>query len=182
MVESSHNKDYYEEEENKKTIIEKLKISFGAILLTFSLLIFFSLLSYFFTGEHDQSLIDSGLSFSALGQESKNWLGIFGVFLSHYLIFTSFGLSSFLIIPFFIVIAIRLLFDYKIYSISRISIFTFFGIIWISSMMGFFLNIFSENYILVNFTGGIGYNLSLFLNNLLGASSIVVLLLLLFYL
>ena len=57
MVESSYNNDYYEEEENKKSIIEKLKISFGAISFTFSLIIFFSLVSYFFTGEADQSLI-----------------------------------------------------------------------------------------------------------------------------
>ena len=180
MVESSYNNDYYEEEENKKSIIEKLKISFGAISFTFSLIIFFSLVSYFFTGEADQSLIDSGLSFSALGDESKNWLGVFGAFLSYYLIFITFGISSFLLVPLLLVIAFRLLFNSKIYSLTKISIFTFFGIVWISSIMGFFLNIFPENYYLVNYTGGIGYNLSLFLNNLLGISSIIVLLLFLF--
>ncbi len=180
MVESSYNNDYYEEEENKKSIIEKLKISFGAISFTFSLIIFFSLVSYFFTGEADQSLIDSGLSFSVLGDESKNWLGVFGAFLSYYLIFITFGISSFLLVPLLLVIAFRLLFNSKIYSLTKISIFTFFGIVWVSSIMGFFLNIFPENYYLVNYTGGIGYNLSLFLNNLLGISSIIVLLLFLF--
>jgi len=180
MVESSYNKDYYEEEESKKSIIEKFKISLGAISLALSIIIFLSLLSYFFTGNADQSLIDSGLSFSALGEESENWLGIVGVFLSYYLIFVGFGISSFLIVPLLFVISFRLLFGSRLYSLSRISIFTFFGIMWISSIMGFFLNIFPENYILTNYTGGIGYNLSLFLNNLLGVSSIIVLILVLF--
>ena len=180
MVESSYNKDYYEEEESKKSIIEKFKISLGAISLALSIIIFLSLLSYFFTGNADQSLIDSGLSFSALGEESENWLGIVGAFLSYYLIFVGFGISSFLIVPLLFVISFRLLFGSRLYSISRISIFTFFGIMWISSIMGFFLNIFPENYILTNYTGGIGYNLSLFLNNLLGVSSIIVLILVLF--
>ena len=180
MVESSYNKDYYEEEESKKSIIEKFKISLGAISLALSIIIFLSLLSYFFTGNSDQSLIDSGLSFSALGEESENWLGIVGAFLSYYLIFVGFGISSFLIVPLLFVIAIRLLFGSRIYSLSKISIFTFFGIMWISSIMGFFLNIFPDNYILTNYTGGIGYNLSLFLNNLLGVSSIIVLILVLF--
>tara|TARA_B100000575_G_scaffold80955_1_gene63630 strand:+ start:546 stop:2909 length:2364 start_codon:yes stop_codon:yes gene_type:complete len=180
MVESSYNKDYYEEEESKKSIIEKFKISLGAISLALSIIIFLSLLSYFFTGNADQSLIDSGLSFSALGEESENWLGIVGAFLSYYLIFEGFGISSFLIVPLLFVISFRLLFGSRLYSISRISIFTFFGIMWISSIMGFFLNLFPENYILTNYTGGIGYNLSLFLNNLLGVSSIIVLILVLF--
>ena len=67
----------------------------------FSVLIFLSLTSYLFTGHLDQSLIDSGLSFSALGEKSENWLGVFGAFLSHYLVFVTFGIlhsfSSFFI-------------------------------------------------------------------------------------
>ena len=180
MVESSFNSDYYEDEGEKKPFIEKIKVATGAISLALTIIIFFSLLSYFFTGSDDQSLIDSGLSFSSLGEESKNWLGVLGSFLSHYLMFVTFGISSFLIVPLLLVIAIRLLFNKKIYSLSRISIFTFFGIIWISSLMGFFLNFFSDNFFLKNYTGGVGYNLSLFLDNLLGFSSFVILLLSLF--
>ena len=180
MVESSFNSDYYEDEGEKKPFIEKIKVATGAISLALTIIIFFSLLSYFFTGNDDQSLIDSGLSFSSLGQESKNWLGVLGSFLSHYLMFVTFGISSFLIVPLLLVIAVRLLFNKKIYSLSRISIFTFFGITWISSLMGFFLNLFSDNFFLKNYTGGVGYNLSLFLDNLLGFSSFVILLLSLF--
>ena len=180
MVESSFNSDYYEDEGKKKPFIEKIKVATGAIGLALTIIIFFSLLSYFFTGSDDQSLIDSGLSFSSLGEESKNWLGVLGSFLSHYLMFVTFGISSFLIVPLLLVISIRFLFNKKIYSLSRISIFTFFGIIWISSLMGFFLNFFSDNFFLKNYTGGVGYNLSLFLNNLLGLSSFVILLLSLF--
>jgi len=180
MVESSFNNDYYEDDGSKKTTIEKIKVSIGAIFLTFSILIFLSLTSYFFTGNLDQSLIDSGLSFSALGEKSENWLGVFGAFLSHYLVFVTFGISSFFIIPFLLVISFRLLFNFKIYSISKTSIFTLFGIIWLSTILGYFLNLFPESVFLKSFTGGIGQNLSIFLNNLLGISSIIILLLSLF--
>ena len=180
MVESSFNNDYYEDDGGKKSIIEKIKVSIGAISLTFSIIIFLSLLSYLFTGAKDYSLIDSGLSFSTLGEKSENWLGVFGAFLSHYLIFVTFGISSFLLVPFLLVISFRLLFNLKIYSISKISIFSFFGIIWLSTILGYFLTYFPESVFLKNFTGGIGYNLSLFLNNLLGISSIIILILSLF--
>ena len=180
MVDSSFNNDYYESDGGKKSTIEKIKVSVGAISLTFSVLILLSLTSYLFTGNLDQSLIDSGLSFSVLGEKSENWLGVFGAFLSHYLVFVTFGISSFFLIPFLLVISFRLLFNLKIYSISKASIFTLFGIIWISTILGYFLNLFPENIFLKSFTGGIGYNLSLFLNNLLGISSIIILLLSLF--
>ena len=45
---------------------------------------------------------------------------------------------------------------------------------------GLFLNIFPDNFFLTNFTGNIGYNLSIFLQNLFGFSTILILLLLLF--
>ena len=180
MVDSSFNNDYYEDEGDKKSTIEKVKVSLGAISLTFSVLIFLSLTSYLFTGHLDQSLIDSGLSFSALGEKSENWLGVFGAFLSHYLVFVTFGISSFFLVPFLLVISLRLLFNFKIYSIPKTSIFTFFGIFWLSTILGYFLNLFPDSSFLKSFTGGIGVNLSLFLNNLLGVSSIIILLLFLF--
>ena len=43
MVDSSFNNDYYEDKGDKKSTIEKVKVSLGAISLTFSVLIFLSL-------------------------------------------------------------------------------------------------------------------------------------------
>jgi len=180
MVESSYNTDYYENEEVKKPFFDKFKLALGGISLSLSIIIFFSLLSYFFTGSSDHSLINSGISFATFGEEVENWLGVVGAILSHYLIFITFGISSFLIVPVLIVLSFRLLFNKKIYSLSKISIFSFFGIVWISSFMGFFRNIFAENVFLTNYTGGVGNNFSLFLQNLLGYSSILILLLALF--
>jgi len=179
MVESSYNTDYYDEEV-KKPFFDKFKLALGGISLSLSIIIFFSLLSYFFTGSADHSLINSGITFSTFGEEVKNWLGVVGAILSHYLIFITFGISSFLIVPLLIVLSFRLLFNKKIYSLSKTSIFSFFGIVWISSFMGFFLNIFPENVFLKNYTGGVGNNFSFFLQNLLGYSSILILLLALF--
>ena len=181
MVESSYNTDYYGDEDNKKpSFINKIKLAFGGLSLVTSIIILLSLVSYLFTGFDDQSLINSGLSIDSLGKEAKNWLGIVGAYISHYLIFEGFGISVFFLVPFFVIISMRLLFDIKVYSVRKIFIFSSFGIIWISSFMGYFLNIFPDNFFLTHFTGNIGHNLSIFLQNLFGFSTILILLLLLF--
>ena len=180
MVNSSFNSDYYEDDENKKSLLGKFKLIFGASSLVFSVIIFFSLLSYFFTGFDDQSLINSGISFSTFGEEAKNWLGVLGAFTAHYFIYVLFGISSFILVPFLITTAFKFLFGFKIFPLTKTFVFSVFTLIWVSSTMGFFLNLFPESFILRNYTGGIGYTLALFLDNLLGYSSILILLLSLF--
>ena len=180
MVNSSFNSDYYEDDENKKSLLGKFKLIFGASSLVFSFIIFFSLLSYFFTGFDDQSLINSGISFSTFGDEAKNWLGVLGAFTAHYFIYVLFGISSFILVPLLITTAFKFLFGFKIFPLTKTFVFSVFTLIWVSSTMGFFLNLFPESFILRNYTGGIGYTLALFLDNLLGYSSILILLLSLF--
>ena len=180
MVDSSFNSDYYEDDENKKSLLGKFKLIFGASSLVFSVIIFFSLLSYFFTGFDDQSLINSGISFSTFGEEAKNWLGVLGAFTAHYFIYVLFGISSFILVPLLITTAFKFLFGFKILPLTKTFVFSVFTLIWVSSTMGFFLNLFPESFILRNYTGGIGYTLALFLDNLLGYSSILILLLSLF--
>ena len=180
MVESSFNSDYYEDDQNKKSFLSKIKLVIGATSLVFSFIIFFSLLSYFFTGFDDQSLINSGVSFSTFGEEARNWLGVFGAFIGHYFIYVLFGVSSFILVPFLLIISFQFLFNIKLYSLGKTFIVSIFSIIWISTSMGFFLNIFPDSFILRNYTGGIGYGLAILLDNLLGYSSILILLLSLF--
>ena len=180
MVNSSFNSDYYEDDENKKSLLGKFKLIFGASSLVFSVIIFFSLLSYFFTGFDDQSLINSGISFSTFGEEAKNWLGVLGAFTAHYFIYVLFGISSFILVPLLITTAFKFLFGFKIFPLTKTFVFSVFTLIWVSSTMGFFLNLFPDSFILRNYTGGIGYTLALFLDNLLGYSSILILLLSLF--
>ena len=180
MVESSFNSDYYEDDENKKSFLSKIKLVIGATSLVFSFIILFSLLSYFFTGFDDQDLINSGVSFSTFGEEAKNWLGVFGAFIGHYFMYTFFGVSSFILVPTLIIISFEFLFSIKLFPLSKTFIMSMFFIIWISTTMGFFLNLFPESFILRNYTGGIGYSLAVFLDNLLGYSSILILLLSLF--
>jgi len=180
MVESSFNSDYYEDDENKKSFLSKIKLVTGATSLVFSFIILFSLISYFFTGFDDQDLINSGVSFSAFGEEAKNWLGVFGAFTGHYFMYTFFGVSSFILVPGLIIISFEFLFSIKLFPLSKTFILSMFFIIWISTTMGFFLNLFPESFILRNYTGGIGYSLAIFLDNLLGYSSILILLLSLF--
>ena len=56
MVDSSFNTDYYEDEDDKKSFLDKTKLAVGGITFALSIIIFFSLTSYIFTGQEDQSL------------------------------------------------------------------------------------------------------------------------------
>ena len=164
MVESSYNTDYYEDENKiKPSFIKKLKLAFGGLSLATSIFIFLSLVSYLFTGFDDYSLINSDLSIDSLGNEVKNWLGIIGAYTSHYLIFEGFGISTFLIVPFSLIVGFRLLFDTKLYSIKKFFIFSLFSIMWISAFMGYFLTFFPKNVFFSSYTGILSHNLSIFL-------------------
>ena len=59
MVDSSFNTDYYEDEDDKKSFLDKIKLAVGGITFALSIIIFFSLTSYIFTGQEDQSLVNS---------------------------------------------------------------------------------------------------------------------------
>ncbi len=180
MVESSFNSDYYEDDENKKSFLSKIKLIIGATSLVLSFIILFSLISYFFTGFDDQSLINSEVSFSTFSEEAKNWLGVFGAFVGHYFMYVLFGVSSFIFVPILLIVSFKFLFSINFYPLSKTFVLSMFFIVWISTTMGFFLNLFPESFILRNYTGGIGYSLAIFLDNLLGYSSILILFLSLF--
>ena len=74
-------------------------IAVGFFLMVSSFYLTVALISYFFTGEADQSVVEGWLSSSLQesGAEVNNWLGLFGAVLSHLLIFKWFGISSFLL-------------------------------------------------------------------------------------
>ena len=165
---------------DSKTTKDKVKIVFGSLFLFFSIFILFSSISFYFTGKLDFDLIVSDVSMLDAGTEVENWLGYFGAFISHFLIYEGFGIASILLVPLFLFSGLRLVFKDFNFSISYITYFSIFFIIWITSLMGFILTILENNEFFSFYSGKIGHNLALLFQNLFGLATPLILLLLLF--
>lgn len=130
---------------------KKVKTAVGSILILLSFYLFLSCLSYLFTWTEDQDrLLEKGLfEFLFDGDETpvSNWLGKFGAWTSHLMIFRWFGLASFGMTYLLFLSGAKTLFNVTITPIGRsyavISILT----VWFSIFLGFFAN-------KVNYLGG----------------------------
>ena len=174
------NEELDDQNSDSKSAQDKVKLVFGSLFLFLSIFILFSSISFYFTGKLDFDLIVSDVSVLNAGTEVENWLGYFGAFISHYLIYEGFGIASILFVPLFLFSGLKLVFKDFNFSISDITFFSFFFIIWITSLMGFLLTIFENNQFLSFYSGEIGYNLALLFENLFGLATPLILLLFLF--
>ena len=86
-------------QKNKKSILPEITLTnpqrlvFGSFLVILGVLVFISILSYFFTGNSDQSAL-SGFTNRAI--PTNNWLSKIGAWMSHLLVYKGFGIASFL--------------------------------------------------------------------------------------
>ena len=174
------NQELDDQNSDSKSAQDKVKIVFGSLFLFLSIFILFSSISFYFTGKLDFDLIVSDVSVLNAGTEVENWLGYFGAFISHYLIYEGFGIASILFVPLFLFSGLKLVFKDFNFSVSDITFFSLFFIIWITSLMGFLLTIFENNQFLSFYSGEIGYNLALLFENLFGLATPLILLLFLF--
>ena len=67
------------------------KIILGSLLILFSMALFFSFVSYYFTWQDDQSLLTE---FSNRNEQAKNLLNKFGASVSHFVVYKGFGIAS----------------------------------------------------------------------------------------
>ncbi len=116
----------------------RLQLVVGFALIGFSLFAFLAMVSYIFTGEQDQSLLVSSYPSDSKqeGAEIKNWLGILGARLSSWMVYSTFGFSSILLIPIIFGWGFKLVFQKSPFSLSRYSIFGVFFTLWLSVLFG----------------------------------------------
>jgi S-DNA-T family DNA segregation ATPase FtsK/SpoIIIE len=148
----------------------KFHLAVGFFLMIVSFFLFTSFISYLFTHEADQSVVD-GISQTPVtdsGQEAENWFGLAGAVVSNAFIFKWFGLASFLFPPFIFLLSFEIIFRQSIYSLMRSFYIMIFFLFWISTLLGYL--VFSSE--TVNewgfLSGGIGYEISFFLDSLMG--------------
>ena len=75
------------------TLSTQNKIILGSLLILFSIALFFSFASFYFSWESDQSLLTE---FSDRNEQAKNLLNKFGASVSHFFMYRGFGLASFI--------------------------------------------------------------------------------------
>ena len=157
----------------------KLKVIFGSILSLLSIYLFLACVSYLFTWEVDQDKLLNRSFFDFLFDSStpavENWLGKFGAWTSHFLIYKLFGLTSFGICFLMFVTGFKVLFDIALFPILRSYMIVFSYTLWGSLFLGFFANN-------VNFLGGtFGYYLNDWLVLALGQFGTLILILVMFF-
>ncbi len=151
------------------------KLIFGSALLIISVLFFLAFVSFFFTGDVDQSALSE---FSSREVKTKNWLSKIGAWLSHLFIYQGFGVPSFIFSGLIFISGVYLLTNL---NKSRLWKHWFWGtliVIWTSICFSFFAG---NNSIL---GGTIGFEINSFLQDYIGSIGILLLLILglIFYL
>jgi S-DNA-T family DNA segregation ATPase FtsK/SpoIIIE len=143
---------------------ERIKVLLGFFIISFSIYLLLSFISYFFTWQIDQSKLD--ISFIELFKDSsiivENWSGKLGAMLAHRFMYDWFGLASYSVIFILLLIGIRLL-NFKLLSIKTSLKYSIILTIWTSVFLGF---VFHNSTFLPG--GSHGYFLSEWLNSFIG--------------
>ena len=110
----------------------------GIVFLLLSVIMLVAFSSYLFTLAEDQSDVTQGAGLLLERKtEVKNALGRFGAWLSDLMIDHLFGLSSFGFILISFVVGFNLLVQKQVFPILKISLYSFFSMIWLSATLAF---------------------------------------------
>ena len=135
------------------------RLVLGSFLILFSVLLLLSIVSYFFTGESDQSILGD---FTNRSVETKNWLSKIGAWISHLLVFKGFGVASILFSGLVAMSGITVLLNTSKQRLYRQWIWGTLIVIWTSITFGFLFSSFP------NLGGIIGFQLNLFFQDYIG--------------
>ncbi|TFG74921.1 MAG: DNA translocase FtsK, partial [Flavobacteriales bacterium] len=144
------------------TISKQNKIILGSLLMLFSVALFFSFISFYFTWQDDQSLLSE---FGDRNEEALNLLNKFGAAVSHFAMYRGFGLASLIITALLFMTGLFMFLSLTKKGLLKKWIWGLLFMIWISIALGFFaaerpllggLVGFEMNDFLQDYTGKIG--------------------------
>jgi len=140
-------------------ITKQHRIVLGALLVLFSVALLVAFVSFFIYGQIDQSAV---AELSDRKEVVQNWLGKFGAYLADLIVYRGFGVASFLFVRLFFLTGMYLVLDLSIKKLKGTWFWDLFAIIIISVIFGFFATS------LPVLGGTIGYELNLFVQDYLG--------------
>lgn len=140
----------------------------GLILMLLSVYLAVAFTSFLFTWKTDSDKI-AGSTWTFLFNNDivvENWLGKIGAIVANLFIHQWFGIASFLFVLLFLITGTRILFQISILSLRKTFKYSFFGLIWISTTLGYIVSITFSSLLFLG--GGFGHIATLWLNGLLG--------------
>lgn len=160
----------------------RFKLAFGFFIILLSFFLFVSLLSYLFTGEADQSVVEAfgDTSLIESGKEVENWLRLYGAVASHYFVFRWFGISAFFIPPLLLAWGFKITFNKSIIPFLSVFIFCIFSTVWLSLLLGY-MTLINQGVSEWSFLGGgLGYAMAEVFQSMFGWGTFLILILSLF--
>lgn len=144
------------------------KLVLGSFLVLFGVLLCIAFISYFFTGEADQSTISD---FTSRDVKSENWLSKTGAWLSDFFIQRGFGVASFVFSGLIFLSGIYVLMNLNKTKLRKHWFWGVLIIIWLSILLGFFGE---KNGVL---GGTVGFEINTFLQDYIGKIGVILVLL-----
>jgi S-DNA-T family DNA segregation ATPase FtsK/SpoIIIE len=148
----------------------RLHMALGFLLMGFSMFAFGAIVSFFFTGTADESLLLTGqdIPLQEVGKEVENWLGIGGAKLAHWITNRSFGVASLLLTPLLFGIGFRLVFQRDMLPLVKLAIFSIYFTFWVSITFGLLVSATDSTENFGFLAGAFGFEMADFLRNILG--------------
>ena len=143
------------------------KIVLGSLFILFSVALLVAFASFYIHGQEDQSAVSE---LADRSETVQNWLGKFGAFLADLIVYKGFGLASFLFVRLFFLTGIFLILGISANKLKGIWFWDLFAIIVLSILFGFFATSLPE------LGGTVGYELNLFLQDYIGKTGTLLIL------
>ena len=141
------------------TLTNSQRLVMGSFLVISGILLFIALLSYFFTGESDQTVLGD---FTNRSIDTNNWLSKVGAWISHLLIYKGFGVTSFIVSGLLLLSGISVLANSSKKRLWRNWFWGTLVIIWGSMVFGFVFHTAPK------LGGTIGFELNILLQDYVG--------------
>tara|TARA_R110002012_G_scaffold319023_1_gene538464 strand:- start:8220 stop:10610 length:2391 start_codon:yes stop_codon:yes gene_type:complete len=143
------------------------KLVLGSFLIITGVLLFIAFISYFFTGNNDQSTLSE---FGNKALESQNWLNKTGAWVSEFFIHRGFGIASFIFAGLILLSGIFILTNGNKSKLRKHWFWGTLVVVWVSIFFGFF----SEKW--SSLGGTVGFEVNTYLQIYLGKIGTILLL------
>ncbi len=162
------------------SIDKRFSIAVGLFLQGLSLFLFAAFVAHLFHGKADQSIIGAAhaLGIKVSGTAIRNWLGLVGALCGYYFIFRWLGITAFLLLPSVYLLGHRLVYgrSWAGISLKKTTAGAIFSILWLNVALGYADLICPQTEILEMLLGGVGFELGILFDSLLGWGTLLLLL------
>ena len=143
------------------------KVVLGFFLILFSIALLVAFISFFISGQADQSVLNS---LSDRSEVAENWLGKIGAFLADIFIYKGFGVASFILVILFFLTGAYLVMGLPLKKLKSTWFWNLYAIIILAIILGFFFATLPE------LGGVIGFEMNLFFQDFIGKTGTLLLL------